>query len=370
MDSQVTAARVVVIGAGQAGLSVAYQLTRLGLEPGSEVVIVDRGPTAGGAWQHRWSALRIGDTHAIHDLPGMDATGLSFTTAPRDEPARAVVERFYAAYEQAHHLRVVRPAAVTVVRPDTSGSHSRFLVSVDVDVAGPRQYRAGVVVNATGTWHRPRVPLVAGTDVFAGRILTTPEYTDASEFRDQRVAVVGAGTSALGFLDELTAVGATTSWFTRRPPTFIDSGPHLGTERGLEAERLQDQAARAGKPLPSIVSTTGLPVNARVSRLASRGALDRHPMFARLVTDGAVMADGTHVGLDAVIWATGFDAELDHLDQLALPRPRGGIVVNDGESAHSPGLFLAGYGPQASTLRANRASRVMARNIMARLTGD
>nr|BFF16217.1 hypothetical protein GCM10025699_75200 [Microbacterium flavescens] len=48
--------RVAVIGAGQAGLSVAWHLRRLGLVPGVDLVVLDRGPGPGGAWQHRWDS--------------------------------------------------------------------------------------------------------------------------------------------------------------------------------------------------------------------------------------------------------------------------------------------------------------------------
>lgn len=362
-------ARVVIIGAGQAGLSTAYHLARLGLHPGTDMVTVDRGPQAGGAWQHRWSALRLGDAHRIHDLPGMGDTGLSFDTAPRTEPARDVVRRYYEAYERHFDLRVLRPATVLSVEllAADAGDGSRFLVTVRTDL-GVQRFRAEVVVNASGTWHRPRVPAVAGRDVFRGRQLTTPEYTDASEFAGQRVAVVGAGTSALGFLYELTGAGADTEWFTRREPRFVDAGPNLSYEAGLAAVQRQDKAARAGHSLPSIVGGTGLPRTSLVRRLQARGVLARRPMFARITQDGVVTTDGQHIGLDAIVWATGFDAELDHLDQLSLDRRGGGIVVADGESDDQPGLFLAGYGPQASTIGANRAGRAMAKRIVEQLS--
>src|SRR4051794_20738874 len=77
---------VVIIGAGQAGLSVAYYLRRLGLDPGNEFVLLDRGPGTGGAWQFRWESLRLGSAHRINDLPGMDELGLSFDTADRQLP--------------------------------------------------------------------------------------------------------------------------------------------------------------------------------------------------------------------------------------------------------------------------------------------
>ncbi len=57
---------VVVIGAGQAGLSVAYFLNQAGLEPETGFVVLDANPEAGGAAQHRWPSLKFGTAHRIH----------------------------------------------------------------------------------------------------------------------------------------------------------------------------------------------------------------------------------------------------------------------------------------------------------------
>ena len=106
---------VVVIGAGQAGLSVAYYLQRLGVRPGVDQVVLDRGPGAGGAWQHRWASLRLGSAHRVHDLPGMRRAGLSFETADRARPAREVVGEYYSHYERFYGLDVRRPVGVAAV---------------------------------------------------------------------------------------------------------------------------------------------------------------------------------------------------------------------------------------------------------------
>src|SRR3712207_9227580 len=85
---------VVIIGAGQAGLSVAYYLQRLGMRAGTDFLALDQGPLAGGAWQHRWESLRLGPAHKVHDLPGLKAVGVRFEVADRSRPARAVVAEY------------------------------------------------------------------------------------------------------------------------------------------------------------------------------------------------------------------------------------------------------------------------------------
>ena len=62
---------IVVIGAGQAGLSSAYHLEQRGLASVRGFVVLDRSPSAGGAWQYRWPSLTLSTVNRIHDLPVM-----------------------------------------------------------------------------------------------------------------------------------------------------------------------------------------------------------------------------------------------------------------------------------------------------------
>ena len=63
---------IVVIGAGQAGLSSAYHLKKRGLAPGQEFVVLDQSPQPGGAWQFRWPEnMRLGAaciTDSVNEL--------------------------------------------------------------------------------------------------------------------------------------------------------------------------------------------------------------------------------------------------------------------------------------------------------------
>jgi cation diffusion facilitator CzcD-associated flavoprotein CzcO len=82
---------VVVIGAGQAGLSSAYFLRRSGFDH----VVLDANPAPGGAWQHRWPTLRMATVHGIFDLPGRH-----FEPPDPAERASVAVPAYFAEYER------------------------------------------------------------------------------------------------------------------------------------------------------------------------------------------------------------------------------------------------------------------------------
>lgn len=345
---------VMIIGAGQAGLAVAYYLRRFQLEPDVDFVVIDRGPSTGGAWQFRWDALRLGSAHKVNDLPGMAELGISFDTADRTLPAKDIVAGYYRRYEDHFGLNVHRPVAATSVvnrGADLVVQHSEG------------ETATGVLVNATGTWGAPFVPYYPGASTFRGRHIHTTGYVSAEEFRGQNVVVVGGGTSAVGFLLELEDVAASVSWASRRPVDFSTEDVRT-IEGGVAAVRDADAAARAGRALPSVVSSTGVPLTRKVAAGISRGVLKERPMFASLERDGVRWPDDSFTPADAIIWATGFRPELRHLAPLKLREKEGGVSVESGQVWTDPRVFLAGYGPYASTIGANRSGRVIARQIM------
>ncbi|MCI2956379.1 NAD(P)-binding domain-containing protein [Agromyces atrinae] len=402
MTASRTPLPVVVVGAGQAGLSVAYYLRRFDLVPGVDFLVLDRGATAGGAWQYRWDALTLGSAHRVNDLPGLDALGLSFDHADRTRPASEVVTEYYARYEEHYDLQVRRPVDVRAVRnagadlrieyrdlaepvvppepapepepePAPRGFFGRF-GRRRADDAEPEPGRepelpsltARILVNATGTWGAPFRPHYPGAGSFAGRQVHTADYVSAEEFRDQRVIVVGGGTSAIGFMLELERVASHLTWVARRPIDWLERAD-LDVEGASAAVAMQDEAARAGRALPSIVSGTGVPMSRRFAAGIARGLLVARPMFERIEPDGVRFADGTFEPADAIIWATGFRPDVRHLAPLRLRSADGGLIVANGESWTDPRVFLAGYGPQASTIGANRAGRMIARQIVGML---
>lgn len=314
-------ADVVVIGAGQAGLSAAFGLRRAGFEPGSGFVVLDGEDGPGGAWRHRWPTLRMATVHGLYDLPGLPRTG-----SDPARPASEVVPAYFADYEREFDLRVLRPVHVAAVRDD----RPHLLVETDRST-----WRTRALINATGTWTRPFRPLHRGQASFRGRQLHTVEYRDPAEFAGLRVIVVGGGTSAVQALLEIEPVAASTTWVTRRPPVFHD-GP-FDAETGRAAVARVEERVRAGLPPQSVVSATGLP--------AAAAALPRRPMFERIEPDGVVWADGTSQPADVILWATGWRAELGHLAPLRLRGPGGGITMDGTRVAADPRVHLVGTAP-------------------------
>src|SRR3954463_13777569 len=89
---------IIVIGAGQAGLSAAYHLAQRGLAPHRGFVVLDQAPRAGGAWQFRWPSLTLNTVNRLHDLPGMRFADVVDERQAEVEAAVAV-PRYFAEYE-------------------------------------------------------------------------------------------------------------------------------------------------------------------------------------------------------------------------------------------------------------------------------
>ena len=398
---------VVVIGAGQAGLSAAYHLRRRGFvpvggattcggaepgegagpgdraEPGEQrdepertYVALDSEDGPGGAWRHRWASLTMETVNGIFELPGMDVPEVDRAAASRD-----VLPAYFAEYEKLCDLPVRRPVRVGSVRragDGPRGGEGERLVVVESSTGSGTDGGAGsdcasrgeavtwaarYVINATGTWTRPFWPRYPGQETFRGRQLHVHDYVSVQEFAGQRVVIVGAGISATQLLEEISLV-ADTLWVTRREIEWETGAAPTNFSAAIDrvAER-----TRQGLAPQSVISVTGQYRGPWILRAEERGVLVRHPMFTRIEPDGVRMPDGRLEKADAILWATGFRPAIAHLTPLGLRTADGGIRVDAGRALDEPRLFLIGYGPSQSTVGANRAGRDAVRAIVADL---
>lgn len=361
---------VLVIGAGQAGLSAAYHLQRRGFVPIMRVssgehadkptfVVLDSEQRAGGAWQHRWASLKMATVNGIHELPGYPVPPADPAAASRD-----VLPAYFADYEQRFELEVQRPVQVDAVRYDEDDAASPLVVETTTG-ANTETWRANYVINATGTWTSPFWPHYPGQERFRGKQLHVHDYVSNEEFTGKRVVIVGAGISATQLLEEISRV-AETLWVTRTEPEWVEP---FDQPTILAALARAEERAQQGLPTQSIVRVTGMHRTPWIEAADARGVLVRHPMFTSIEELGVRMPDGTLEPADVILWATGFRAAIGHLSPLGLRTPAGGIRVANGRSVDEPRLFVIGYGPSQSTIGANRAGRDAARAIVKEILG-
>lgn len=191
----------VIIGGGQAGLSVGYYLAQRGLP----FLILDQNDRIGDAWRKRWDSLHLFTPSRYDGLPGMPFPGSPSTYQTKDEMAD---------YLEAYARQFQLPIRTGVKVDRLSKIGDRFEVIIGAD-----SLLANKVVVATGGYHNPRVPPFA-PQLDQGIVqLHSTEYRNPSQLREGGVVVVGAGNSGAEIAIELA----------RHHQTWL-SGPDTGQE--------------------------------------------------------------------------------------------------------------------------------------------
>ena len=169
--------QTVVIGAGQAGLSVGYHLARRGLS----FVILDANARVGDNWRKRWDSLRL-FTPARYD----GLAGMAFPGSPTAFPTKNEMADFLEAYATRFKLPIR-----SGVKVERLSRHGRgYLVS-----AGNQTIEADHVVVAMSNYQSPRVPPFSKDLDPAIRQIHSIDYRNPSQLQEGAVLVVGAGNS-------------------------------------------------------------------------------------------------------------------------------------------------------------------------------
>lgn len=172
-----TRTQTIVIGGGQAGLSVGYHLAKRGLP----FLILDANPRIGDAWRNRWDSLRLFTPARYAGLPGMrfPAPGDSF-------PTKGQVAEYLAEY--ARHFQLPVQNEVSVDRLWKDGG--RFVIT-----AGQRRFESENVVVAMANYQVPRIPAFAA-DLDPEIVqIHSHQYRNPSQLKPGGVLIVGVGNS-------------------------------------------------------------------------------------------------------------------------------------------------------------------------------
>lgn len=318
----------LVIGGGQAGLSVGYHLARRGIP----FVILDANARIGDAWRRRWDSLRLFTPARYNGLPGMRFPRPGSTFVSKDEMAD---------YLESYAARFQFPlrTGTRVERLSTRGD--RF-----VAVAGETTIEADNVVVAMASAQEARIPAFAGELDPRIHQMHSVEYKNPAQLRDGTVLVVGVGNSGADIGLELARTHRTivagkepghvpfrietpiARFVLVRLVRFV--GHHVLTVRTPIGRRLRPKLLARGAPL----------VRVKPQDLVAAG-VERVPRIVGVRDGRPVAADGRVMDVDNVLWCTGYHPGLSWIDLPIFdadgqPRHEGGIVPSQ------PGLYFVG----------------------------
>jgi putative flavoprotein involved in K+ transport len=320
---------VVVIGAGQAGLSVGYYLRQRGLR----FVILDAGLRIGDAWRNRWDSLRLFTPAKLDGLAGMrfPAPGNSFPT--KDEMAD---------YLEAYAARFDLPVRTSARVEHMSHRDGGFVLRV-----GGGEILADQVVVAMASYQQPCTPGFAKELRPDTVQLHSADYRGPGQLREGGVLIVGAGNSGAEIAKELSHSHPV--WLAGR-----DTGEIPFRMEGLAARlllarlvlrflfhRILTVATPIGRKLrPKFICQGGPLIRVKRRDLAELG-VRRVARVTGVSAGQPLLADGTVLEVANVIWCTGFHPGLAWID---LP-----VTGEDGEPLHDrgvacdvPGLYFVG----------------------------
>lgn len=328
----------IVVGGGQAGLSVGHHLAKRG----RPFLILDEQRRTGDNWRRHWDSLRLYTPARYDGLPGMPFPGPG-----RAFPTKDQVGDYLESYATTYALPVEHGVRVESLSPGDDGGY--------VLDCGDRRFTADNVVVATGTFGtRAYVPPFAA-ELDPGIVqLHSSRYQRPGQLPAGPVLVVGASHSGADIAFEAA----------REHHTIL-----CGRPTGQLPVPLESRRARAAFPVlwflarhvftlrtpigrkmrPEIRTHGGPLLRIRAADLAAAG-VERITERVAGVRDGRPVLDGGRVlDVATVVWCTGFRQDLGW---IRLPAPvlddAGWPVEERGVVSSAPGLYFTGLAFQRS----------------------
>jgi cation diffusion facilitator CzcD-associated flavoprotein CzcO len=368
--------RVVVIGAGPAGLAAAWAIGRAGLDP----LVVEQADVVAASWRGRHDHLRLNTHRMFSHQPGARIPRRYGPFPARDDYV-AYLERYAAG------MRIRFGTAVSRIDRADPGW--------ELSVGGGTVSTAHVVV-ATGPDAEPVMPAWPGMASFTGELIHAGQFRSTREMAGRDVLVVGPGNSGTDLLNHLVRSDAARLWLSARsgmniaPQRLAGIPTHPLSIAGRRTPlRSQDASLRRvqrlafgnlasyGYPRSELgaftrfaTDGTSVAVDDGFVRALKSGRVTMKPGVDRVAGRDVCFTDGSACAPDVVICATGYRpalaplaGHLVELDQAGMPP-----FTGPSSSPRHPGLWFFGldnsiYGnmyirrPQARQL-----ARMIARN--------
>jgi len=333
---------VIVVGGGQAGLSIAARLHQLGID----TLIVDRHERVGDNWRKRYHSLTLHNEVHVNHLPYLPFPPTFPVYIPKDKLAN-----WFESYVDAMELNFWTGTALAAGRYDER--KREWCVTLRRSDGSERVMRPRHLIFATGVSSIPFSPELPGLDSFAGTKVHSGALADAGQWKGRKALVLGTGTSGHDVAQELHAHGADVTIIQRSktyvvslkeaqsvyaiysegipfedcdllatsfPYPVLQRSYQISTEKGREVDRaLLEALEKRGFRLHFGEDATGFQMmylrrgggyyfNVGCSELIISGAIHllQFADIDRFVAEGARLRDGRIVAADLLVLATGY----------------------------------------------------------------
>ncbi len=211
---------VLVVGGGQAGLSIAARLTQRGID----TLIVDRWPRIGDNWRRRYHALTLHNQVHVNHLPYLPFPPSFPVYIPKDKLAN-----WFEAYVEAMELNYW--TSTQFLGGSYDERERRWSVTLKREGVERRMHPRHVVM-ATGVSGIPSIPDIPALKNFRGKVMHSSQYEDGETMKVRRAVVIGTGNSGHDIAQDLYSAGAQVTLVQRSPTLIINCDPRPAA-RGL-----------------------------------------------------------------------------------------------------------------------------------------
>jgi len=205
---------VLVVGGGQAGLSIAARLTQLGID----TLIVDKNSRIGDNWRNRYHALTLHNQLHVNHLPYMPFPPTWPTYIPKD-----MLALWFESYAAAMELNFWVNCEVTNANYDDKAE--RWQVVLRAADGGTRHMSPRHVIMATGVSGIPNLPKIDTLSAFKGPAVHSSQYHDGEDWSGKHAIVLGCGNSGHDISQDLYSSGAKVTMIQRSPSLVVNIEP-------------------------------------------------------------------------------------------------------------------------------------------------
>ena len=206
--------KVIVVGSGQAGLSIAARLKQQNID----TLIVDKNERIGDNWRNRYHSLKLHNQTHVNHLPYMPFPSTWPTYIPKDKLAG-----WFEYYVESMELNVWTNTKFIGAEYDENKKHWKVKLKLSDDTI--KIMKPKHIVMAVGVSSVPNRTKIPGMDHYKGKVIHSADYDNGKHYNGKNVLVYGTGTSAHDVAQDLYVHGANVKIVQRSPSMVVNVEP-------------------------------------------------------------------------------------------------------------------------------------------------